>query len=88
MEIHIHTEKGEQIWINNTPIEEEEVEEEPLTKRIMDAIDKYEWVDIDKETAENCFHVSWNEFIIAIAEILTLNTTNSATLAIKRRKSK
>ena len=69
MEIHIHTEKGEQIWINNTSVEEDEVEEEPLTKRIMDAIDKYEYVEIDQETAENCFHVSWREFINAIADL-------------------
>lgn len=69
MEIHIHTEKGEQIWINNTPIEDDEVEEEPLTKRIMDAIDEYGVVDVDRETAENCFHVSWDEFMIAIAEV-------------------
>ena len=69
MEIHIHTEKGEQIWINNTPVEEDEVEEEPLTKRIMDAIDKYEYVEVDQETAENCFHVSWREFINAIADL-------------------
>ena len=65
MEIHIHTEKGEQIWINNTPIEEE-VEEEPLTKRIMDAIDEYGVVDVDQETAEKCFHVSWQEFVSAL----------------------
>lgn len=69
MEIHIHTEKGEQIWINNTPIEEDKIEEEPLTKRIMDAIDKYEYVEIDQETAEKCFHVSWREFIKAIADL-------------------
>lgn len=69
MEIHIHTEKGEQIWINNTPVEEDEVEEEPLTKRIMDAIDKYEWVDINKETAENCFHVSFKDLLNALCDI-------------------
>lgn len=69
MEIHIHTEKGEQIWVNNTPVEEEEVKEEPLTKRIMDAIDRYEYVEVDRKTAENCFHVSWQEFICALVKI-------------------
>ena len=88
MEIHIHTEKGEQIWINNTPVEEDEVEEEPLTKRIMDAIDKYEYVEVDQETAEKCFHVTWKEFINAIEELYSTGNYESRITIFYKKEEK